>query len=408
MARASASPQSASAPRPLVLEGDIKAALWVFRSALSAWLAKVEPPSDAGAPPAALASEDETAESPGSPRPLARESSAGDPNTSSGPVTATPARQSRPTAAVSEAPLPATTQTPAPRVPDDADSAAPARPAVATAVLTDGQDADPELAARFGAFVAIPGNAAERAPSKASTTGSSLPTLLQVAPEDGDGASQRTSLAEPRSLVTRGYAGVAEDRPRTPAPPYASGPTTGQRPLEPGTPLTGAPEAVARRLLKGTQSALARQDLMQIASLPESFIHEQEAAEARPVATKLNFDLPFVTPQGVAVAQFEISRDGGGAGGGGAATLEQTYRARFSIDIEPLGPVHAQVVLAGARARVSLWAERSETIARLRAGEEALGAALRQVELTPDVMVHSGAPPTPGSGPLGHFVDQAS
>ncbi|MDP0947355.1 flagellar hook-length control protein FliK, partial [Klebsiella pneumoniae] len=85
---------------------------------------------------------------------------------------------------------------------------------------------------------------------------------------------------------------------------------------------------------------------------------------------RLNLDLPFVTPQGVAVAQMEISRDGGGAGGGVAAPVERTYRARFSIDVEPLGPVHALVTLTGARTRVSLWAERSETIARLRAGEE--------------------------------------
>jgi hypothetical protein len=58
---------------------------------------------------------------------------------------------------------------------------------------------------------------------------------------------------------------------------------------------------------------------------------------------------------------------------------------------------------------VSLWAERAETIARLRAGEEILGAALRAAELSPEVAVHSGAPPSPdGVSPLGHFVDQAS
>lgn len=408
LARAATAPPGVAATRPLIVEGDVKAALWVFRSALSAWLAKVAPPSDAGAPPAPSASEDATAEAAGAPKPLARENSASDPKINASPVAATPPGQSRQAAAVAEAPLPATMQTPAPAAINDADSAAPTRPATPTAVLPDGQDADPELAARFGAFVAIPEKAAERASSKVSIGGSSLPTLLQVEPLDSEDAPQRTSLAEPRSLVTRGYAGAAEERPRTPPPPYAGGPTTGQKPPEQGPPLIGAPEAVARRLLKGTQSALARQDLMQIASLSESLIHEHEAGEARPVATKLNFDLPFVTPQGVAVAQFEISRDGGGAGAGGAATLEQTYRARFSIDVEPLGPVHAQVVLAGSRARVSLWAERSETIARLRAGEEALGAALRQAELTPEVAVHSGAPPTPGGGPLGHFVDQAS
>uniref|UniRef100_UPI0025EE5935 flagellar hook-length control protein FliK n=1 Tax=uncultured Caulobacter sp. TaxID=158749 RepID=UPI0025EE5935 len=108
------------------------------------------------------------------------------------------------------------------------------------------------------------------------------------------------------------------------------------------------------------------------------------------------------------VGQFEISHDGGGSGGA-VGPAERTYKARFSIDVEPLGPVHAMVTLTGSRTRVSLWAERAETIARLRAGEESLGAALREAELTPEVAVHSGAPPSPGGvSPLGHFVDQAS
>jgi hypothetical protein len=148
---------------------------------------------------------------------------------------------------------------------------------------------------------------------------------------------------------------------------------------------------------------------MQIASLPEPpHHHEAETTEARQQGARLNLDLPFMTPQGVAVAQFEISHDGGGSGGGAVGPAERTYKARFSIDLEPLGPVHALVTLTGARARVSLWAERAETIARLRAGEESLGAALRQVELTPEVAVHSGAPSAQGGSPLGHFVDQAS
>lgn len=159
-----------------------------------------------------------------------------------------------------------------------------------------------------------------------------------------------------------------------------------------------------RRLLKGANGALARQDLMQIASLPEAY--EPETAESRPQqAGRLNLDLPFMTPQGVAVAQFEISHDGGGAVG----LAERTYKARFSLDLEPLGPVHALITLTGSHTRVSLWAERAETIARLRAGEETLGAALRRAELSPEVAVHSGAPTSPSAAsPLGHFVDQAS
>ena len=61
--------------------------------------------------------------------------------------------------------------------------------------------------------------------------------------------------------------------------------------------------------------AAASSPMDAVASLPEA--HEPETAEARPQqAGRLNLDLPFMTPQGVAVAQFEISHDGGGSGGG--------------------------------------------------------------------------------------------
>jgi hypothetical protein len=55
--------------------------------------------------------------------------------------------------------------------------------------------------------------------------------------------------------------------------------------------------------------------------------------------------------------------------------------------------------------RVGLWAERPEAMARLRAGEEALNAALRQAELTPEVAFHPGAPAAAPTA-LGHFVDR--
>ena len=404
LARAAASsPPLANPPRPLIVEGDLKAALWVFRGALSAWLAKVEPPSSDVSPQVAPDPEGDPAPEADPLRSLTRGAPANSARSSPGLATVSPPGRSPFDAEAVETPSPQATRAP-PAAAPDADSAAPPAPLARTME----PESDPELAARFGAFVALPQKSGERPPIKIATAGASLPALVQLEPLDTEGEPPPLPQTEPRAVLPRGYAAAAEERSKTPLPPYAGGPTAGQKPMEPSPQLLGTPEATARRLLKGTQSALARQDLMQIASLPESAVHEQEATEPRALSTKLAFDLPFVTPQGVAVAQFEISRDGGGAGGGGAPPLEQTYRARFSIDVEPLGPVHAQVVLAGARARVSLWAERSETIARLRAGEEALGAALRQAELTPEVAVHSGAPPIAGSGPVGHFVDQAS
>jgi hypothetical protein len=269
---------------------------------------------------------------------------------------------------------------------------------------------DDAIAARFGSFVATP----KTSPPAAATIGraavSALVQLGLLAEEAAHEDFAAAPPAEAKPPVARGYGPATAEaaRPKVPPPPYAGGPMAGQKPTPPEPAGEISTADLVRRLLKGTSGALARQDLMQIASLPEASHHEAEAAGARPQAAHLNLDLPFMTPQGVAVAQFEISHDGGGSGGGAVGPAERTYRARFSIDVEPLGPVHALVTLTGARARVSLWAERAETIARFRAGEESLAAALRQAELSPEVAIHSGAPPTPGVSALGHFVDQAS
>lgn len=193
--------------------------------------------------------------------------------------------------------------------------------------------------------------------------------------------------------------------PPRPPPPYAGGPTTAQAATVSDLPVNMPAAELARRLLKSADGALARQELMQIASLPEGRGEAETVTEAR--SQRWVFDLPFQTPQGVAVAQFEVSRDGGGGGSDGGPVIEKTWRARFSIDVEPLGPVHVQVALTGARTRVGLWAERPEAMMRLKAGEDALSAALREAELTPELAFHPGSPVV---APVerGHFVDRAS
>ena len=46
------------------------------------------------------------------------------------------------------------------------------------------------------------------------------------------------------------------------------------------------------------------------------------------------------------------------------------WRARFSLDVEPAGPVHALVSLIGDKTAVRMWAERPATAAQLRAGAD--------------------------------------
>ena len=93
------------------------------------------------------------------------------------------------------------------------------------------------------------------------------------------------------------------------------------------------------------------------------------------------------------MAQFEISRDGGG---NEVEATQSVWRARFSLNIEPAGPVHALVSLIGDRTSVRMRAERPETASPLRAGAGDLRHALRAAELAPgDIVIREGAPPQP-------------
>ena len=123
------------------------------------------------------------------------------------------------------------------------------------------------------------------------------------------------------------------------------------------------------------------------------------------VAPRWNFEIPFAIPSGTAIAQFEISRD---AAGHDVETAKRVWRARFSLDVEPTGPVHAVVSLTGDTTSVELWAERPVTASRLRAGASQLSQALSRAELQPgDIVIREGAPPQPKPAPAGHFLDRA-
>lgn len=184
---------------------------------------------------------------------------------------------------------------------------------------------------------------------------------------------------------------------RTPPPPYRAGSTRAQPSATPSLPADATPSAVGQRLMAETKAAVARQELLQIASLPAA---PEEALEAQ--VTRWMFEMPFTTPQGASVAQFEISRDGRGG-----ASAQPAWRVAFSLDIEPLGPVHARVSLVGDQAVVSLWAEREIGLARLRDDQPMLSAALARASFRAEIAVHSGAPPhvEPHAGQL---VDQTS
>jgi hypothetical protein len=242
-------------------------------------------------------------------------------------------------------------------------------------------------------------------PAKALTSGAALNLLqeaLQAIPRAAGNAAAPVIVAQAQD---------GEGRPLLPLPPATSTPPPFRGSLPSAQPVAvpsiaaNAPPAVAiHRLLDDTNASIARQTLLQVASLPNR--PGAPTNQVDPSQPRWNFEIPFVTPQGTAMAQFEISRDGGG--GNEVDPAHRVWRARFTLDVEPAGPVHALVTLSGERTSVRMWAERPKTAAQLRAGATELSQALSQAELTPgDIVIREGTPPQVAPAKAGHFLDRA-
>jgi hypothetical protein len=187
-------------------------------------------------------------------------------------------------------------------------------------------------------------------------------------------------------------------------PPPINGALPAAQPVMAATLVSHSPPETAMHvLLADTDGAIARQTLLQVASLPDQV--DPSTGRIDPAAQRWNFEIPFVTPQGTAMAQFEISRDGGGTESDAA---KRAWRARFTLDVEPAGPVHALVSLNGDKTSVRMWAERPATADQLRAGVTQLSQALSRAELQPgDIVIRDGAPSQAVSARAGHFLDRA-
>ena len=192
-------------------------------------------------------------------------------------------------------------------------------------------------------------------------------------------------------------------RTNTPPPPFRGAQPSAQPVASPSLAPDAPLAAMAHHLLSDTDAALARQTLLQVASLPDRV--EMASTRADPAVPRWSFEIPFATSQGTAMAQFEVSRDGGGIE---VEAAKAVWRARFSLDVEPAGPVHALVSLSGERTSVRMWAERPATAAQLRDGAAQLTQALSQAQLQPgDIVIRNGTPPQSAPAPAGHFLDRA-
>ncbi len=219
-----------------------------------------------------------------------------------------------------------------------------------------------------------------------------LATLLEAylaAPQEETTPEVRAAL----QTLQQALAAPEPDKPTLPpraagpSPPARDGATTAQAAARSSLPEHADAQTIAQVLSRGVDQALARQTLHQLASLPDG-----------PNQAWM-FELPVATPGGAAVAQFQIDHNGGSAAGGEG---DAGWRVRFSIDIEPLGPVHVHLNAGGERAAVTVWAERPDGLTRLRS----LGGELARA-LPADVRFQGGSPRKAAPRP-GRFVDQTS
>ena len=239
---------------------------------------------------------------------------------------------------------------------------------------------------------------------QAAIPGAGLNLLQEVLQEIGHAGAERPSAAAlPMPSHTAGRGDDPTYLTNRPPPPFRGASPSAQPIAEPSIAADAPLVTNLRHLLADTDAAIARQTLLQVASLPD----RADAAAPRldPAAPRWHFEIPFATPQGTAMAQFEISRDGGG---NEVEAARRVWRARFTLDVEPAGPVHALVSLAGDRTSVRMWAERPATAMQLREGAGALSQALSKAELQPgDIVIRDGAPPQTAAAPAGHFLDRA-
>uniref|UniRef100_UPI0025E5D8DE flagellar hook-length control protein FliK n=1 Tax=Phenylobacterium sp. TaxID=1871053 RepID=UPI0025E5D8DE len=161
----------------------------------------------------------------------------------------------------------------------------------------------------------------------------------------------------------------------------------GQPPAEARLDPEAGPAELIHRLRGDVDQALARQTLCQLASGPDGG------------PPHWLFELPLATPQGAAIAQFAIEADDAPPEADGAGPI---WRARFALDLPPLGPVHVNLRMTGGRTAATLWAETPEALSRLRER----GGELAD-ELGGDVAFRAGAP-TGAAPPPGRLLDHRS
>jgi Flagellar hook-length control protein FliK len=175
-------------------------------------------------------------------------------------------------------------------------------------------------------------------------------------------------------------------------PPVRGALPQGQPVARPSLSDDAGPADLAGRLLERTEAALARVTLSQAASLPDA----RDLGRADVPSSQATMEVPIRIGTGTAVMQFQIQRDRDQEATIRTGSPSYDWTMRFSMDAEPLGPVHAAVRWRDGHVRVQLWAERDGIADRLDAARDQLNSALEASQFTVDQLaILAGRPADP-------------
>lgn len=210
--------------------------------------------------------------------------------------------------------------------------------------------------------------------------------------------------ADEASEAAAALAAIGTERDGRPPPPRRGQAPRGQPALPADRIGTDGVEGLGRRALEHTEGALSRILLEQFAALDRRGDDPVTAPEARGTR-EWAVEMPIATRDGTAVVQMTVERDGGRDRTARAG--DRGWRVRFSMDVEPLGPIHAQIGLVGEKLSIGLWAERPDAASRLGDDVGRLQGALEAAAI-PVESIHlaTGRPASGGPAPTaGRFVD---
>lgn len=177
-------------------------------------------------------------------------------------------------------------------------------------------------------------------------------------------------------------------------PPMRGLPLQAQAASEPSLARVALTAVALDELQQQTEASLARLQLNQLASLPDS-------TEPQP---SWLLELPLRHQAQVDVFQLRIGRDASGSGEETAAG--RPWVVNLAFDLPGLGPVQARVAVLGEQVSTTFWAEHAGTTQAFQTHLQTLSSNLQQAGLgVGDLVCHTGQAPQAPTGPRAPLMD---